>query len=138
MGWCGLLVPVPVATLPREALEDVRRVLRALYRARVRGGAEEPELRRWRDLGEEVVRLRRRARFGSDARLWRDARVRLRLLLGACEELPAELVPGVRALLAAAARPVVEQAEQPGETAVETTGVTPAWAGPPAGGDGEG
>lgn len=98
-------------------------MLRALYRARVSAGAAEIELRRWRDLGEEVVRLQRRVRFGADARLWRDTRLRLRLILGACDDLPAELVPGVRALLEAATRPVLDAPEQPGETAVETTGV---------------
>ena len=110
------------APLPRQALEDVRRVMRALYRARLAAGAEEPELRRWRDLGEDVVRLLRRTRFETDARLWADARLRLRLVLGACQELPAELVPGVRALLEAAARPILAAPEQPGERAIETVG----------------
>ena len=113
---------MPVAPLPRQALIDVRGVMRALYRARLAGGASELELRRWRDLGEDVLRILRRTRFGPDAGLWADARLRLRLVLGAARELPDELVPGVHALLEAAARPILAAPEQPGENAVETLG----------------
>lgn len=114
-----------VAPIPRQALLDVRRVMRALYAARRAGGATYQEQSRIAALGDDVLRLVRRERFGADARLWSDTRRILRLVLGLCRDLPAELAPGVRALLEAAARPILGAPEQPGETAIATVGSVP-------------